>query len=244
MGFAVLRESCGCLPIQVQKSKIQNLKSVMVDEFEITRRKMVERLRDHYKIADEFVLDVMQKVPRHFFVPEALKFQAYKDNALPIAGNQTISQPFIVARMTELLDLKPSSRVLEIGAGSGYQSAVLAKIARTVYSVERVPILASKAAERLLALGLKNVSVKCDDGTLGWEVYAPFDAILVAAGGPSIPEPLVEQLRIGGRLVIPIGKDSKTQDLVRVTRPEKGYTTEKFGPCAFVPLIGEHGWQN
>lgn len=216
----------------------------MVDEFEITRTNMVKRLRDHYKIENETVLDVMHKVPRHFFVPEALKFQAYKDNALPIAGNQTISQPFIVARMTELLELGPSSRILEIGAGSGYQTAVLAKIARTVYAIERMPMLANKAAERLSALGLRNVSVKCDDGTLGWEVYAPFDGILVAAGGPSIPEPLIAQLKIGRHLVIPIGTDSKTQELVRATRTEKGYTTQDFGPCAFVPLIGEHGWQN
>jgi protein-L-isoaspartate(D-aspartate) O-methyltransferase len=216
----------------------------MGDEFEITRTDMVRKLRDHYKIKNETVLDVMRTVPRHLFVSDALKFQAYKDNALPISGNQTISQPFMVARMTELLDLGPSSRVLEIGAGSGYQSAVLAKIARTVYAIERVPILANKAAERLSTLGFRNVSVKCDDGTLGWEVYAPFDAILVAAGGPLIPEPLIEQLRTGGRLVIPIGEDAKTQELVRVTRTEKGYTTEKFGLCAFVPLIGEHGWRN
>lgn len=204
---------------------------------------MVKKLRDHYKIENETVLDVMRKVPRHFFVPEALKFQAYKDNALPISANQTISQPYIVAKMTELLELKSSSRVLEIGAGSGYQSAVLAQIARTVYAIERVPMLAKKAKERLSALGLKNVSVKCDDGTLGWEVYAPFDCILVAAGSPSIPEPLVKQLKVGGHLVIPIGKDAKSQELIRVTRTEKEYTTENFGPCAFVPLIGEHGWQ-
>ncbi|MCW5960092.1 MAG: protein-L-isoaspartate(D-aspartate) O-methyltransferase [Pyrinomonadaceae bacterium] len=215
----------------------------MADEFEISRTKMVQRLRDHYKIADERVLDVMQKVPRHLFVPEALKFQAYKDNALPIAGNQTISQPFIVARMTELLELKPSDRILEIGAGSGYQSAVLSKLARTIYAVERVPALAKKASERLSELGIKNVSVKCDDGTLGWEVYAPFDAVLVAAGGPVIPEPLVAQLKVGGRLVIPLGKDTKTQELVRVTRNESGFSTENFGACAFVPLIGQHGWQ-
>ncbi len=205
---------------------------------------MVRRLREHYKIKNEAILDVMQKLPRHLFVPEALKFQAYKDNALPISGNQTISQPYIVARMTELLELTPSSRVLEIGAGSGYQSAILSKLARTVYAIERVPVLAKKAAERLSALGIKNVSVKCDDGTVGWDVYAPFDAILVAAGGPVIPEPLVEQLKVGGHLVIPLGNDAKTQELTRVTRGEKGYSTESFGACAFVPLIGQHGWKS
>lgn len=216
----------------------------MIDEFEIPRRRMTDRLREHYKIADERVLETMNILPRHFFVPEALKFQAYKDNALPIAGNQTISQPFIVARMTELLELAPSNCILEIGAGSGYQTAILAKLVRTVYAVERVPHLAKNAAERLEKLGIKNVRLKCDDGTLGWEIYAPFDGILVAAGSPVIPEPLLQQLKIGGRLVIPIGQDAKTQKLIRVTRRDRGFQTEDFGACAFVPLIGEHGWQN
>lgn len=216
----------------------------MVDEFEIPRRRMTDRLREHYKIEDERVLETMNSLPRHFFVPEALKFQAYKDNALPIPGNQTISQPFIVARMTELLEFAPSDCILEIGAGSGYQTAILAKLVRTVYAIERVPHLAKNAAERLDKLGIKNVRLKCDDGTLGWEIYAPFDGILVAAGSPVIPEPLVQQLKIGGRLVIPIGQDAKTQKLIRVTRREKGFQTEDFGDCAFVPLIGEHGWQN
>ncbi len=216
----------------------------MVDEFEIPRRRMIDRLRDHYKIKDDRVLDAMNRVPRHFFVPEALKFQAYKDNALPIPGNQTISQPFIVARMTELLELVPHSRILEIGAGSGYQTVILAEIARTVYAIERVPNLAKNAAERLQRFGVKNVTLKCDDGTLGWEEYAPFDGILVAAGSPVIPEPLLGQLKIGGRLVIPVGQDSKTQKLIRITRKERGFQTEDFGACAFVPLIGEHGWQS
>jgi len=214
----------------------------MIDAYEIPRRRMVEKLRDHYKIADARVLDVMDRVPRHKFVPEALASQAYKDNALPIAGGQTISQPYIVARMTELLELKGRERVLEIGGGSGYQTAVLSSLARKVYSIERLPVLAAESKEKLPRLGYRNVSFRCDDGTNGWEVYAPFDAILVAAGGPSIPEPLVKQLEIGGKLVIPIGDDQKTQELVRVTKTETGYTTENCGPCAFVPLIGKHGW--
>lgn len=214
-----------------------------MDEFQILRDRMIERLRQHYNIKDERVLEVMQNLPRHFFVPEALKFQAYKDNALPISGNQTISQPFIVARMTELLELTPQSLILEIGAGSGYQTAILANLVRTVFAIERVPTLAKNAAERLNALGIKNVTLKCDDGTLGWEVYAPFDGILVAAGSPVIPEPLIKQLKIGGRLVIPVGQDPKTQKLIRVTRTEKGFQSEDFGACAFVPLIGEHGWE-
>ena len=203
---------------------------------------MVEHLRNHYNIADERVLDAMNRVPRHAFVPHALQAQAYKDNALPIAGGQTISQPFIVARMTELLELKGRERVLEIGSGSGYQTAVLATVARKVFAVERLASLHAEAKQKLLLLGYRNISYRCDDGTNGWEVYAPFDAILVAAGGPEIPQPLVEQLEIGGRMVIPIGPDQKSQVLIRVKRGDKGYTTENFGPCAFVPLIGTHGW--
>lgn len=214
-----------------------------MDGYEIPRLKMVERLRDHYKIADPRVLSAMNTIPRHHFVPEALRSQAYKDNALPIAAGQTISQPFIVARMTELLELKGKERVLEIGAGSGYQSAVLASLVRKVYAVERIEVLAKTALENLRAIGINNVSIRNGDGTNGWPVYAPFDAVLVAAGGPEIPSPLVDQLEIGGRLVIPIGENPKTQDLVRVTRTESGYEKENCGPCAFVPLIGEHGWQ-
>jgi protein-L-isoaspartate(D-aspartate) O-methyltransferase len=179
------------------------------DGFEIPRGRMVEHLRNHYKIADERVLQAMNTVPRHAFVPEALKAQAYKDNALPISGGQTISQPFIVARMTELLELKGRERVLEIGSGSGYQTAILATVARKVFAVERLPVLASEAKQKLIQLGFRNISYRCDDGTNGWEVYAPFDAILVAAGGPSIPEPLAMQLEVGGRMVIPIGSDQK-----------------------------------
>ena len=212
------------------------------DGFEIPRSRMVDYLRSHYKIADERVLAAMNRVPRHLFVPDALRAQAYKDNALPIAGGQTISQPFIVARMSELLELNGRERVLEIGSGSGYQSAVLALIARKVFAVERLATLANQAKTRLMNLGYRNISYKTTDGTEGWEVYAPFDAMLVAAGGPEIPEPLIQQLEIGGRMVIPVGKDKKTQVLVRVTRTAKGHETENCGPCSFVPLIGEHGW--
>jgi protein-L-isoaspartate(D-aspartate) O-methyltransferase len=205
---------------------------------------MVERLRDHYKITSDRVLSVMNRVPRHLFVPEALRAQAYKDNALPISSGQTISQPFIVARMTELLEMTGREKVLEIGAGSGYQTAVLASLSRTVFAIERLSNLADNAKRLLKQIGVLNVSLKCDDGTIGWPMYAPFDAMLVAAGSPQIPEPLIEQLRVGGRLVIPIGNDQKTQVLVRVIRTEAGYSTENFGPCAFVPLIGAFGWQS
>ena len=204
---------------------------------------MVERLRDYYKIADTRVLEVMNRIPRHLFVPEALRSQAYKDNALPIASGQTISQPFIVARMTEILDLSRRDKVLEIGAGTGYQTTVLAALARSVFAVERLANLAAEARERLKKLGVYNVSIKTDDGTTGWEAYAPYDAILVAAGGPEIPQPLIDQLRPGGRLVIPIGIDQKHQNLVRVVKTETGIQTQELGPCAFVPLIGQHGWR-
>ena len=213
------------------------------DGFEILRGRMVERLQEHYQIQDEKILDVMNRLPRHFFVPEAFKHQAYKDNALPISSNQTISQPFIVARMTELLELTPKSRILEIGAGSGYQTAVLASLAGKVFAIERLPNLAKEAQERLQKLGFHNVTLRCADGTNGWEVYAPFDGILVAAGSPDLPQPLLQQLKIGGKLVIPIGQDAKTQTLIRITRTAKGFQTEDFGACSFVPLIGEHGWK-
>lgn len=214
-----------------------------MDEYQIPRERMIALLREHYKILDEAVLRAMSEVPRHLFVPDALKSQAYKDNALPIASKQTISQPFIVARMTELLELNSQSKVLEIGAGSGYQTAILARLASRIYAVERVPILVNEAREKFQRFNINNVNLICADGTLGWQTHAPFDAILVAAGSPNIPQPLLNQLKIGGRLVLPVGADQKTQKLIRVTRTERDFTTEDFGACAFVPLIGEHGWQ-
>ncbi|PYS87103.1 MAG: protein-L-isoaspartate O-methyltransferase [Acidobacteria bacterium] len=216
--------------------------SNLTDAFALPRLRMVEKLKDFYRIADERALEAMNRVPRHLFVPEAIQSQAYKDNALPISAGQTISQPYIVARMTELLELKGKERVLEVGSGSGYQTAVLALVARKVFSVERIPELAANAKSLLLWLGFRNISFKTADGTEGWESYAPFDAVLVAAGGPEIPKPLVDQLIVGGKMVIPIGSDQKSQILVRVTRTETGFMKEDCGPCAFVPLIGEHGW--
>lgn len=204
---------------------------------------MTEHLRAHYRIRDERVLAALNTVPRHLFVPSALQSQAYKDNALPLSVGQTISQPFIVARMTELLELTGRERVLEIGSGSGYQTAVLGMLARKVFAIERIDTIAADAKERLMGLGFRNISYRVGDGTLGWPIYAPFDAILVAAGGPDIPEPLVEQLAVGGRMVIPVGEEQRSQVLVRVTKKEKGYSSENCGPCAFVPLIGEHGWK-
>lgn len=206
------------------------------------RDKMVERLRSHYGIRDERVLAAMGEVPRHLFVPEALQGKAYGDHALPIAANQTISQPFIVARMTELLELSRDSRVLEIGAGSGYQTAILARLAGQVYAIERIAELAREAQARIRQLDIYNATVKCFDGTLGWSAHAPYDAILVAAGSPVVPDPLLEQLKIGGRLVVPVGPTREAQRLIRVIRTERGYEQEDHGPCAFVPLIGRFGW--
>ncbi len=203
---------------------------------------MVERLRDHYRIQDVRVLEAMRAVPRHLFVPEALQGRAYGDHALPIAANQTISQPFIVARMTELLELDERSRVLEIGAGSGYQTSVLARLAAQVFALERIPELAREAQARIRQLGIYNATVKCFDGTLGWSAHAPYDCILVAAGGPHVPEPLMAQLKMGGRLVLPVGERREAQTLVRVIKTEKGFEHEDHGACAFVPLIGHYGW--
>ncbi len=212
------------------------------NDYRIPRERMIDRLRRHYGIDDARVLDAMRAVPRHLFVPEALAGRAYGDHALPIAANQTISQPFIVARMTELLELSDRSRVLEIGAGSGYQTAVLARLAAQVYAIERIAELAREAQARIRQLGIYNATVKCFDGTLGWSAHAPYDGILVAAGGPEVPEPLLAQLKVGGKLVIPVGETRESQRLVRVVRTEKGYEREDHGACAFVPLIGHYGW--
>ena len=204
---------------------------------------MVERLRGHYGIRDQKVLEAMRIVPRHFFVTEALRGRAYDDNALPINFNQTISQPFIVARMSELLEIDKKSRVLEIGAGSGYQTAILSQLASQVYSIERIGELAREARGRIRELEIYNATVKAFDGTLGWNAHGPYDAILVAAGGPKIPDPLIAQLGVGGRLVIPIGETRESQKLVRVIKSETSHKVEEYGPCQFVPLIGQHGWE-
>src|SRR5438132_3751458 len=170
---------------------------------------MVERLRDYYGIRDAKVLEALKSVPRHFFVSEALRGRAYGDHALPIDFNQTISQPFIVARMTELLELDKKSRVLEIGAGSGYQTAVIAQLAAQVYAIERIGELAREAHARIRELGIYNATVKAFDGTLGWNAHAPYDGTLVAAGGPQLPGPLIAQLKTEGRREIRLGKTLK-----------------------------------
>ena len=201
---------------------------------------MVELLRSR-GIHDERVLKAMAEIPRHIFVPEALIGKAYGDHALPIGDMQTISQPYMVARMTELLEVDKDSTVLEIGAGSGYQTAVLSAVGGRVFAIERISDLARSAQANIRTLGCYNATVKWFDGTIGWSDHAPYDGILVAAGGPEIPEPLVQQLGIGGRLVIPIG-DAEQQTLVRVIRTETGIVRENHGACVFVKLIGRYGW--
>jgi protein-L-isoaspartate(D-aspartate) O-methyltransferase len=189
-------------------------------------------------ISDPLVLFAMGKVPREAFVPESLTEFAYEDSALPIEAGQTISQPYIVARMIELLELDPTDRVLEVGAGSGYAAAVLSRIASKVYSIERHEELAKQAKERLDRLGYDNVEIVWADGTLGYPQQAPFNAILVSAGGPKIPVTLKQQLAIGGRLVIPVGRDTH-QTLYQVRRiDEDNFQEEDHGSVAFVPLIG------
>ena len=208
----------------------------------LERERMVERQIRARGVSDARVLQAMRDVPREAFLPPELADLAYDDRPLPIEAGQTISQPYIVAVMTEALRLTGSETVLEIGTGSGYAAAVLARVARHVYTIERHAELADLARERLAALGITNVDVRCDDGTLGWPEHAPFDAIVVAASGPELPQALLDQLTIGGRLVIPVGT-SRAQELVRVTRTsEDAFKREELGAVQFVPLIGEQGW--
>lgn len=214
----------------------------MPDQFRIARERMVAQQLAGRGIRDERVLSAMLKVPRHLFVDEALRDQAYGDFPLPIGQGQTISQPYIVALMTELLELKGHEKVLEIGTGSGYQTAVLAELCRFVYSVERISALLFRAKSTLHGLGYSNVHIKLDDGTWGWRDNAPYDAILVTAGAPFVPEPLLEQLSDPGVMVIPVG-DEFSQVLVRIKKLNGVVTQESITGVRFVKLIGEHGWR-
>lgn len=206
------------------------------------REAMVETQIRNRGVKDERVLQAMATVPRHEFVPVQSRALAYSDEPLAIGGGQTISQPYIVASMTAALRLEGSEKVLEIGTGSGYQAAVLSLLAREVYSVECRAELAKSAAERLQRLGFHNVHVHCGDGSQGLKEFAPFDAILVAAAAPTLPEPLLEQLNEGGRMIAPIGSEEH-QQLLLVTRHGKDYSSEQREYCRFVPLIGRHGWK-
>ncbi len=212
------------------------------DEFTAERERMVRTQIAARGIRDERVLEAMRIVPRHLFVPAHMIGAAYRDSPLPIGQGQTISQPYIVAYMTEQLELDGDERVLEIGTGSGYQAAILSLLAEEVITVERFPQLAREAQERLTALGYDNVRVVVGDGSLGWPDEAPYDAIIVTAAAPEVPEPLKEQLTDGGRLVAPIGP-RWTQELVKIRRIGDDFQVTPLIGVAFVPLIGRHGWQ-
>ena len=211
-------------------------------KYERQRKEMVKRQIEARGITDEKVLEAMRNVPRHLFVSEALTDQAYGDFPLPIGEQQTISQPYIVAEMTQALQLSEEDRVLEIGTGSGYQAAIIAQIAFRVYTVERIHQLLVKARTLFDKLLYHNIVTRYSDGTKGWEDESPFDAIIITAGAPRIPETLVRQLAVGGRMVIPVG-DQYSQELIKLYREEHGIHKTNLGGCRFVKLVGEHGWR-
>jgi protein-L-isoaspartate(D-aspartate) O-methyltransferase len=213
----------------------------MVD-FPKARLKMVVEQITSRGIKEAKLIAAMKKIPRHLFVEEALQNQAYTDHPLPIGEKQTISQPYMAALMTEASLLTGKEKVLEIGTGSGYQTAILAELSEKVFSIERIRPLAIRARKLLYELGYFNVEIKIFDGTFGWVEESPFDAILVTAGSPDIPQPLIDQLTTGGRLVIPVG-DAFVQDLFRMTKTETGVKKEDLGGCRFVKLIGKYGWK-
>ena len=215
-----------------------------MSDYAVQRERMVRDLVAGRGIKDQRVLAAMRKVPRHLFVRDHLRSQAYGDHALPIGAAQTISQPYIVARMTELLELAPHHSVLEIGTGTGYQTALLAVLARRVYSLERIAELAQQAIPRIRQLGFENVKIQVFDGSVGWSEWAPYDRILVAAGAPKVPEPLLEQLAPGGSLLIPEGQ-RQAQRLVLYRKSARGELRRKEGEeVGFVPLVGRHGWKD
>ncbi len=215
----------------------------MSKSYRVERERMVESQLKKRGIHNSQLLEAFRKVPRHQFVSRNLRAEAYTDGPLPIGEGQTISQPYMTALMTQSSEVVPGDRVLEIGTGSGYQSAILAELGTEVYTIERVPELFEQAREALRQLHYDRVHARPANGTLGWEEEAPFDVILVTAGAPEIPGPLLEQLAIGGRLVIPL-EEGYSQVLYVVKRTPKGFHKKRGERCTFVPLIGEHGWKN
>jgi protein-L-isoaspartate(D-aspartate) O-methyltransferase len=209
--------------------------------FDRRREEMVKRQIEARHISDPSVLAAMRRVPRHLFVSEALRHKAYEDYPLPIGEQQTISQPFIVAEMTQALAITPNDRVLEIGTGSGYQAAVLAEIAYRVYTIERLYPLYRRARKLFDELQYHNIVTRYSDGTMGWKQESPFDAIIVTAGAPRIPNALLAQLAVGGRMVLPVG-NQYTQDLVKIIKDGQGWHQVSLGGCRFVKLVGENGW--
>lgn len=213
----------------------------MIDSYATIRLRMVEEQLKPRGIYDEPTLKAMSEVPRHLFVEEAMRARAYGDYPLPIAAGQTISQPYIVAKMTELLQLSGHERVLEIGTGSGYQAAILSRMCERVYTVERINRLLADARKVFDQLRYYNITTKLDDGTMGWQEHAPYDAIITTAGGPEVPPPLVEQLAENGRMIIPVGNQD-VQELQLVTKTEGEIHVERLERVRFVDLIGKHGW--
>jgi protein-L-isoaspartate(D-aspartate) O-methyltransferase len=215
----------------------------MSHDFRLAKERMVQNQLISRDIKDEMVLHVMGKIPRHLFIEEALAGEAYNDHPVPIGEKQTISQPYIVALMTEALELKGNENTLEIGTGSGYQTAILAELSSRVYTIERIKSLLVNARKLLAQLGYDNILFKAFDGTLGWKEHAPFDAIMVTAGAPRLPEPLIDQLADNGRIIIPVG-DRYTQELIKITKKGKDLEQKSLGGCRFVNLIGVHGWSD
>jgi protein-L-isoaspartate(D-aspartate) O-methyltransferase len=213
----------------------------MTHDYRLARERMVKTQLIPRGISNQRVLEAMAKVHRHLFVEEGLIGEAYNDHPLPIGHKQTISQPYIVALMTEALELAGTEKTLEIGTGSGYQTAILAELSKAVYTVERVEPLLVKSKELLRELGYTNIQFKVADGTIGWKEFAPYDAVMVTAGAPRMPQPLLDQLADGGRMVIPIG-NRLSQDLIRVKRDKNRFLEKDLGGCRFVDLIGNHGW--
>ena len=212
-------------------------------DYHMARERMVKTQLIPRGINDKRVLQAMGKIPRDRFIEEALKGEAYNDHPLPIGHKQTISQPYIVALMTEALELTGNERTLEIGTGSGYQTAILAELSEKVYTVERIRSLLVKSRNILAELGYNNILFKAFDGTLGWKEYEPYDAIIVTAGAPNVPQPLLDQLAEGGRLIIPVG-NRFSQELIKMTKKRGRYIQENLGGCRFVDLIGVHGWKD
>jgi len=207
-----------------------------------SRERMAREQIEARGVDDPAVLRAVRKIPRHLFVEEALYPQAYEDHPLPIGHGQTISQPYVVAWMTQLLEVLPGMRVLEIGTGSGYQAAVLAEMGAMVYTVERVAPLFEQTRERLLGMGYDNIHFKLDDGTMGWVEEAPFERIIVTAGGPKAPTPLIEQLADPGRMVIPVGTSKRSQTLYVIRKQDGKLLRRDMGGVMFVDLVGKHGW--
>lgn len=207
----------------------------------IARNRLIKKLREK-GITDERVLEAFNSVPRHLFVDGAMYAQAYDDNALPIGNGQTISQPYVVALMTQLLELEKDEKILEIGTGSGFQTALLAQFSRRVYTIERIKELSDTSRKRLRDMGYVNIIFKQGDGSIGWPQHGPFNKIIVTAGAPVLPETLIKQLAVGGRMVIPTGNRDK-QDLVVYKKSEKGIEKSIAAQVVFVPLIGNHGWK-